>query len=65
MKYYNLALEIDPKHVPALNNKGLGLITLGNLHEAIKWLDKTVEIDPKYITAIDNLKHVRKELENS
>lgn len=48
---YDKALELDPNHVSAWNNKGIVLYRLKRFEEAIVCYDKAIEIDPKYANA--------------
>jgi tetratricopeptide (TPR) repeat protein len=48
---YDKALELDPNHVSAWNNKGIVLSRLRRFEEAIDCYDKAIEIDPKYANA--------------
>ncbi len=48
---YDKALEIDPNHVSAWNNKGIVLSRLKRFEESITCYDKAIEIDPKYANA--------------
>jgi len=45
------ALEIEPRHTAAWNNKGYALDKLGRHEEAIGCQEKALEIDPQYETA--------------
>jgi tetratricopeptide (TPR) repeat protein len=47
IKYYDKALEIDPKYALAWNNKGVAVGKLEKYNEAIGCYDKALEIDPK------------------
>ncbi|HJN57701.1 MAG: tetratricopeptide repeat protein [Nitrososphaerales archaeon] len=47
IKCYNKVLDIDPKDIDALNNKGIALGKLGKLDEAIKCYDKASKINPE------------------
>jgi dienelactone hydrolase len=51
---YNKAIEIDPNHADAWNDKGVSLKALGNNEEAIKCFDKALEIDPNHVEALTN-----------
>lgn len=48
---YDKALELDPNHVSAWNNKGIVLSRLKRFEEAIDCYDRAIEIDPKYANA--------------
>jgi len=50
----NKALEVDPNHVHALNNKGWALLELDKTEEALIWFDKALEVDQKYVHALNN-----------
>jgi tetratricopeptide (TPR) repeat protein len=48
LKAYEKALEIDPKFIEALNNKGICIAdSQGNYPEAIRLFKKVLEINPK------------------
>lgn len=48
---YDKALELDPNHVSAWNNKGIVLSRLKRFDEAIVCYDKAIEIEPEYANA--------------
>ena len=48
---YDKALEVDPNHVRAWNNKGIALSRLERFEEAIECYDKAIEIEPRYANA--------------
>jgi len=48
---YDKALEVDPNHVRAWNNKGIALSRLERFEEAIGCYDKAIEIEPQYANA--------------
>lgn len=48
---YDKALELDPKHVSAWNNKGIVLSRLKRFEEAINCYDRSIELDSKYVNA--------------
>jgi tetratricopeptide (TPR) repeat protein len=48
---YEKALEFDPNHVSAWNNKGIVLARLKRFEEAIACYDKAIEIEPQYVNA--------------
>ncbi len=48
---YDKALELDPNHVSAWNNKGIVLSRLKRFEEAIVCYDKAIEIEPEYANA--------------
>ena len=53
LKWYDMALEIDPKCVYAMNGKGSALGGLKKYEEALKWYDMALEIDPKDVSAMN------------
>ncbi len=48
---YEKALEIDPRHTSAWNNKGIVLSRMKKYEEAITCYDVAIEIDPTYANA--------------
>ncbi|MDE1728422.1 tetratricopeptide repeat protein [Candidatus Nitrosotalea okcheonensis] len=48
---YDKALEIDPNHVSAWNNKGIVLSRLKRFEESLICYDKAIEINPEYVNA--------------
>ncbi|MEQ8192140.1 MAG: tetratricopeptide repeat protein, partial [Candidatus Eremiobacterota bacterium] len=62
IKYFDKAIEINPKDVEAWNNKGYTFIKLGKYEEAIKCFDKAIEINPKDAEAWNNKGHAFKEM---
>ncbi|MDH2908153.1 MAG: tetratricopeptide repeat protein [Candidatus Nitrosotalea sp.] len=48
---YDKALEIDPNHVSAWNNKGIILSRLKRFEESIICYDKAIEINSEYANA--------------
>jgi len=52
LKYFDEALEIDPKNLEALMNKANSLRVLGRYDEAIIYSDKMLEIDSTYVIGI-------------
>ncbi|SHO45684.1 hypothetical protein NSIN_20741 [Nitrosotalea sinensis] len=48
---YDKALEIDPRHVSAWNNKGIVLSRLKRYEEAISCYDMAIELDSTYANA--------------
>ncbi|MGQ9722748.1 MAG: tetratricopeptide repeat protein [Candidatus Jordarchaeum sp.] len=54
IKFYDQALEIDPKDVVALANKGTALDQLGKYREAVECFDKVLEINKKDVEALNN-----------
>jgi tetratricopeptide (TPR) repeat protein len=51
IKYYDKALEIDPKDANVWVNKAVALHKLEKYDEAIECYDKALEIDPEDSTA--------------
>lgn len=70
MKYYKLALKIDPEYYRALNGAGFAYYTNFNAHNitqeelsaAIDYLNKSLKEDPTYYRAYNNLGLVYKNL---
>jgi len=54
ISYYDQTLELNPKNIHALINKGSALASLGNYQEAISYYDKVLEINPQYVIALNN-----------
>jgi len=54
ISYYDQTLELNPKNIHALINKGSALASLGNYQEAISYYDKALEINPQYVIALNN-----------
>lgn len=48
---YDKALELDPKHVSAWNNKGIVLSRLKRFEDAIICYDRAIELSPEYANA--------------
>ena len=48
---YDKALEIDPNHVSAWNNKGIVLSRMKQFEESIICYDKAIELNPDYANA--------------
>ncbi|MHB8603048.1 MAG: tetratricopeptide repeat protein [Nitrosotalea sp.] len=48
---YDKALELDPSHVSAWNNKGIVLARLKRFEESISCYDKAIELSPEYANA--------------
>ncbi|WP_135605447.1 tetratricopeptide repeat protein [Methanococcoides sp. NM1] len=44
--YFDKALEIDPNHADAWNNKGFALFSLSSYPEALECFDKSIELNP-------------------
>ena len=55
IEHAGTALEIDPRSVAALNNRGFARYCLGYVDEAIKDLEKALGIDPSFDLARANL----------
>ena len=51
LKYFDKAIEINPKYVDAWTNKGNAFYNLGRYDEAIIYFDKAIEIDTNYADA--------------
>lgn len=51
---FNKAIEIDPKHAMAYNNRGNAYNAKGLYDLAISDFDKALEINPRYATAYNN-----------
>src|SRR6185436_11462570 len=51
---YDKALEIDPKEVNVLTNKGVALDDLGRYEEAITWYDKALAVNPMDVDTLFN-----------
>lgn len=51
---YEKALELDPNHVSAWNNKGIVLARMKRFEEAITCYDRAIEINPQYANAYYN-----------
>ncbi len=51
IKYYDKAIEIDPKQVIAWYNKGVIFSEKGNDAEALNYYNKAIEINPKFLDA--------------
>jgi tetratricopeptide (TPR) repeat protein len=54
IKGYNVILEINPKDVSLLGNKGYALNEVGRFDEAIQCYDKALKIDPNNVMSISN-----------
>ena len=46
LKYFNIAIEIDPQSVEAYNNRGLVLGIMGDYSSALQDFNKSIQIDP-------------------
>jgi tetratricopeptide (TPR) repeat protein len=51
---YDKAIEINPSHVSAWNNKGIALSRLKRYENAINCYDKAIEINPNHANACYN-----------
>jgi len=51
---YTKAIELDPKHVPAYNSRGIAYDDLKKYPEAIADYTKAIELDPKFADAYYN-----------
>jgi tetratricopeptide (TPR) repeat protein len=60
--FYNKILEIDPNHLPALNNLGIIHKILRDNQKAKDCYEKVIKIDPNHIQALNNLGTVFREL---
>ena len=49
--HYNKAIQLDPKHAPAYNNRGYVYNTKGDHDRAVADYSKAIEIDPKFAHA--------------
>ena len=58
----DLALKLDPHHVPALYNRASALNSLGRLDECLKALDATLAVDPKFAPALQSRKNTLSKL---
>lgn len=54
IKYYNKALQINPRYENAWYNKGAALYGIGKYNEAMECFDKTLEINPRNEFAIES-----------
>jgi len=52
IRYFDKALEIDPRNETVLNNKGISLASLGRYEESIRCFDKALKIDPNNVAAM-------------
>jgi tetratricopeptide (TPR) repeat protein len=55
----NVALELNPSFYPALLNKGILLVNLGDCEGAIALYDRALEINPRYAEAYSNRANAR------
>ena len=62
IEYYSKAIEINPKHAVAYNNRGAAFNTLGEYQKAIDDYNKAIEINPKHAVAYNNRGAVFKNL---
>ena len=63
IRYFDQALEIDPRNVAVLSNKGNCLDSLGRYEEAIRYYDISLEIDPCNADALNNKGNCLKNLD--
>ena len=52
------ALEIDPNHAKAWNNKGYSLYKLGKAEEGLKDVEKALELDPTDEDALESKQEI-------
>ena len=64
MKYYNIAIQMNPNFFVALNNLGNTYHAMGDLKNAQHYFERAIERNPKFTHAICNLGNVKKELNN-
>lgn len=57
LESFELALKVDPRHVPALYDKAAALNAMGRLPECLKALDATLAVDPKFQPALESKKN--------
>ena len=50
--YFDSALEINPKSIPALGNKAFGYINLKKIDEALQILEDAAKLNPRNYTVI-------------
>jgi len=62
IRYYSMAIELDPTFPNSYNNRGVSYMELGKHKQAIQDYDKAVEINPKYLLAYYNRGTVRMDL---
>lgn len=55
LRFFQLAVEKDPKHVDAHNNLANMLLAKGQVAEAVKHYRKAIELNPGYLEAYNNL----------
>jgi tetratricopeptide (TPR) repeat protein len=53
---YDKALELDPRNIMALSNKGAAVANSGNFEEAIKCFEEALKINPNDYNAQNNKK---------
>ena len=51
---FDKVLDIDPKYIAAVNNRGISLAEMGNTDDALEYYNKAIEINPKYAAAYYN-----------
>lgn len=59
------ALQLDPRHVPALYDRAAALNALGRHAECLKALDATLAVDPKFAPALESRKNTLAKLRGS
>jgi hypothetical protein len=52
LAYFDRALVLQPRCIPALYNRGHTLLTLGRAQEALRSLDRVLAIDPIHVDAL-------------
>ena len=52
--FYNKSLEMNPKNIYSLNNKGFALTLLERYSEAIPLFDRAIEVDKKFAYSYNN-----------
>ncbi|VVA99750.1 unnamed protein product [Arabis nemorensis] len=55
LKFYDRALELDPKNAAHHSNRGAALSRLGKIWEGVKECEKAINLDPKFALAHQNL----------
>ena len=64
IKYYNIAIRMNPNFFVAINNLGNTYHLTGDLKNAQYRFEKALKINPKFTPAICNLGNIKKELNN-
>ena len=57
LEAFDRALQLEPRHVPALYNRASALNALGRLDDCLKALDATLAVDPKFAPALTSRKN--------